>query len=213
MADTAQLCPWTRNSILTAILSSAKAAVETCTGGDNGRMCGMRWGLRQFDGEINLGQETGVLSALMTALLLADTVDENADYGGDSNLDGLGFKPPLTKDTGGTSIGDPQAGQSRREKAIELLSIEEVDTIFAVTLTTVVLVGVMVMFVWMGIDDIGQQKRNLQKRVRLGRYIMDDKSSEGHRQTRPVGRCQEGLSQDTVPRTYQKYTHHSVGVA
>lgn len=201
---------------MTAILSSAKAAVETCTGGDNGRMCGLQWGLRQFDGEVNLGQETGVLSALMTALLLADydglaSLDEGADDPGYSN--GHGFRPPLTHDTGGTSLGDPQAGQSRRKKVIEMLSIEEVDTVFAVILTTVVLVCAMVMFVWMGIEDISERKRILQQRVRPGRYVLDDKSLGDHRQKRPVGRIQGAPPPDTVPRAYRKHTHHKVGMA
>lgn len=213
MADTAQLCPWTRKPIMTAVLSSAQAAVETCNGGDNGRMCGLRWGLRKFDGEVNLGQETGVLSVLMTALLLGETFYENADYGGESNLDGYRVKPPLTQDTGGTSMGNPQAGQSRRKKVLEMLSIEEVDTVFAVILTTMVLLGAMVMFVWIGIDDISQRKRNLQQRVRPVRYVLDDKSSEGHRQNRPVGRYQEIPPRDIVPHTYRKHTHHSVCVA
>ncbi|KAJ4386148.1 hypothetical protein N0V93_009041 [Gnomoniopsis smithogilvyi] len=72
MADTAQLCPWTREPIIAAIRSSTVAAIETCTGGENGRMCGMRWGLRKFDEDVNLGQEMGVLSALMTMLQFAD---------------------------------------------------------------------------------------------------------------------------------------------
>lgn len=172
-------------------------------------MCGLRWGLRQFDGEVNLGQETGVLSALMTALLLVDS-DDTTDYDGNSSLDGFGVKPPLTHDTGGTSTGDPQAGQSRRKKVIELLSIEEIDTIFAVILTTVVLVGAMVMFVWMGIEDMSERKRILQQRVRPGRYVLDDKSLGDHRQKRPVGKIQEAPPPDTVPRAYRKHTHHNV---
>lgn len=201
---------------MTAILSSAKAAVATCTGGGNGRMCGLRWGLHHFDGEVNLGQETGVLSALMTTLLLADsgglvTLDDTADHDEYSSLNGHGVKPPLTQDTGGTSLGDPQAGQSRRKKLVEMLFVEEVDTVFAVILTTFVLVCAMAMFVWMGIDDISQRKGDLQQRFRTGSCILDTKNSEDHRQVRPVGIYQEAPLRGTVPRTYQKHTHHSVG--
>lgn len=204
MADAAQLCPWTREPIMAAILSSAQAAVETCTGGENGRMCGMRWGLRQFNGEVDLGQETGVLSALMTTLLLlAETSYEDADYGG-----GHEIKPPLTQDTGGTSVGDPQAGQSRRKKVVEMLSLEGVDTVFAVILTTAVIVCAMVMFVWMCIEDTSQRKENIQQRVRP-RCTLGAENAVDHRQKRRVVWCQEAPS----PRTYRKHAHHSAGVA
>lgn len=184
MADTAQLCAWTREPIMTAIQSSAEAAVQTCTGGENGRMCGMRWGLRQFDGgdSVNLGQEIGVLSALMTTLLFADgnqvhessdvvsgfinpdgqaTSDGAAEHGGGyADPDGYQIKPPLTHDTGGTSVGNPQAGQSKLENGHDLMSVNDVDTSMAIVLTTLVMTCFLVMFVWMGTDDVRQRKKN-----------------------------------------------------
>lgn len=177
MADTAQLCPWAREHIMTVIRSSAEAAVETCTGGENGRMCGMRWGLRQFDGDVNLGQEMGVLSALMTMLLFADGSDRGPgqDYDGVSSfsepvdVDGLatseepagrhGIQPPLTHDTGGTSVGDPHAGQSRRKNILEMKPIHAIDAAMATVLTTVIMMGGIIMFVWMGIDNISLHKK------------------------------------------------------
>lgn len=166
---------------MAAIKSSAEAAIETCTGGENGRMCGMRWSLREFDGDVNLGQEMGVLSALMTMLVVADggqtqgtsdamsgivvsdghgTSDGAAGY---AEPDGHNIKSPLTHDTGGTSVGDPQAGQSRRKKAVDLMPVDDVDTIMAIILTAMVMTCALVMFVWMATDDIRLRKVNISR--------------------------------------------------
>jgi mannan endo-1,6-alpha-mannosidase len=43
LASTAKVAPYTAALILPVLKSSAAAAVKNCTGGDNGRMCGLYW--------------------------------------------------------------------------------------------------------------------------------------------------------------------------
>lgn len=144
MVNAAQLCPWTKERILSAIRTSAEAAVETCTGGENGRMCGMRWETREHDGYTGLGQETSVLSALMTLLV-------ESDAAGDSHPDEHGLlPPPVTLSTGGTSQGDPHAGESRRtSKPMAFKPIEQKDVIGAAILTCLLISGGLAMCVFM----------------------------------------------------------------
>lgn len=182
MADTAQLCPWTKRTIMAAIKSSAEAAIKTCTGGENGRMCGLRWGSRKFDGDVDLGQEMGVLSALMTMLLFEDYSEGYGDYrwfpsyskpvdpddlaaGGGKVDSGHRIKPPLTHDTGGTSIGNPYAGQGKQE-FLGSGPIQDTDTIMAVVLTTVFMMGGFIMFVWMSIDELSPRPKKPPRNVR-----------------------------------------------
>lgn len=79
IASTVQLCPWTQQRILPVLRASAKAAVAQCTGGANGRMCGIGWWSQDtplhttdFDGNTGLGQEMAALSALMAVLLVEE---------------------------------------------------------------------------------------------------------------------------------------------
>lgn len=86
MTSTVQLCPWTQKRILPALRASARAAVAQCTGGANGRMCGMKWWpestpshITEFDGAMGLAQEMAALSTLMTVMLIEErTVEASA---------------------------------------------------------------------------------------------------------------------------------------
>lgn len=43
LASTMKLAPYTADMILPVLRTSAGAAAKSCTGGDNGRMCGLVW--------------------------------------------------------------------------------------------------------------------------------------------------------------------------
>ncbi|KAI1360657.1 putative glycosyl hydrolase [Xylaria arbuscula] len=94
MAYTAQLVPSTSDRIMPLLMSSAKSAASQCTGGDNGRQCGFHWASGKFDGVLGAGQQMSALGALISVL----AVDSST---------------PVTNSTGGTSQGNPDAGQSR----------------------------------------------------------------------------------------------------
>ncbi|KAI1438427.1 glycoside hydrolase family 76 protein [Xylaria sp. CBS 124048] len=91
MAYTAQLAPVTSGRIMPLLLNSTKAAVAQCTGGSNGRQCGFHWSSGKFDGSLGVGQQMDVLGAL-SSLLIMDSAQ------------------PVTNDTGGTSVGNSDAG-------------------------------------------------------------------------------------------------------
>jgi mannan endo-1,6-alpha-mannosidase len=129
LAVVAQLAPFTRQRIFDTLRISAAAAVEQCTGGESGRVCGFRWN-QAYDGTNGAGQEMNVLGALLA--LLMDSV-----------------QPPFTKLNGGTSKGDPNAGAD----ASYLPShkpITAADKAGAGILTALVLSSIVLTFFWMG---------------------------------------------------------------
>lgn len=110
LATTMWLAPHTADTILPVLKSSAKAAVEHCTGGDSGRMCGFSWVADKFDAS-SAGAQTGVLSALVSVMTAAggsstsgngtsndgstntdsgsdSTTDDNSTTGGDADTPG-----------------------------------------------------------------------------------------------------------------------------
>lgn len=92
-ATVMQLMPETKSKIQPVMQKSAAAAIKQCTGGALGRQCGFNWVQGQFVDPpgTGAGQEMNVLAA--TSSLLVGKA-----------------KKPLTKDTGGTSKGDNNAG-------------------------------------------------------------------------------------------------------
>ena len=91
MAMATQVAPFISGQVLGALQTSAAAGVATCTGGGNGRTCGFGWTKKSFDGSVGAGQEMNVLGAL-SALLIGSA------------------GAPFTNLTGGTSLGNPNAG-------------------------------------------------------------------------------------------------------
>lgn len=172
MANVAELCPWTRHRITAALKLSAEAAVQTCTGGENGRMCGMRWASGTYDGNTGLGQETSVLSALMALLREED--------------DGHQEHRIVTLDTGGTSLGDPHAGESGRfrKRPRTFGPATRADVIGATILTGLMILGGMAMFVWISIGAHEQphSARRFREPMSLELQMMPPPSVYCHRQ-------------------------------
>lgn len=102
MANTAQLAPFVHDQIMETLRNSTAAAIKSCTDGvDNGNgvstaTCGFRWTTGEYDGDTGAGQQMNVLGAL-TSLLVDLQRDE--------------ISGPVTNSTGGTSVGDPNAGE------------------------------------------------------------------------------------------------------
>lgn len=140
MALTAQLCPWTHDIIMPVLLSSTKAAVKTCAGGDNGRMCGFYWEATLdgagFQGDVGAGEQMNVVAAL-SSLLIADT--------------GLG-SPPVTSVTGGTSGSNPGLGSGSNPYAQNLQPTTMGDKVGAGILTALIIGGILSVSYWMCVD-------------------------------------------------------------
>ncbi|CAJ2503710.1 Uu.00g111040.m01.CDS01 [Anthostomella pinea] len=95
MAATTKWAPWTFDRIKTLLQNSATAAADQCTGGSNGRMCGLKWANNsgQWDGTIGVGQQMAAME-----VVLANMIQQ--------------AQAPVTDGTGGTSVGNPSAGGS-----------------------------------------------------------------------------------------------------
>lgn len=91
MAATTKVAPWAADQLLPRIRTSAIAAAKTCTGGDDGQQCGMKWYTGAFDKNLGVGEQMSALEVIQSNLI--------------KNVEG-----PLTNSTGGTSKGDSAAG-------------------------------------------------------------------------------------------------------
>ena len=127
MAATTKVADWTSNQLMPIIQASASAAAQQCSGGDNGRMCGLRWTQGStWDGTYGVGQQMAALEVIQSNLI--------------SKVAG-----PVTNSTGGTSQGDPSAGTSSSSQEPQGLTdkITTGDKAGAGILTTIVLVGIL----------------------------------------------------------------------
>lgn len=102
LAWTMKLAPYTADTILPVLKSSAAAAVSTCTGGDNGRMCGFSWTNGTFDSS-NAGAQTSVLSALVSVLDLTDVVSSGSGSKSGSGSGSTGSGSSSGSSSGGSS--------------------------------------------------------------------------------------------------------------
>jgi mannan endo-1,6-alpha-mannosidase len=135
LAATALVAPYTRDLILPKLKASAVAAAQQCSGGTNGRTCGLSWSKGTvWDGTQGVGQQMAAMSAVFVNLLSLQTVG-----------------PPLTNTTGGTSQGNPNAGSQSVADPAALKPATEGDRVGAGILTTIVLVGATGMFGWMSL--------------------------------------------------------------
>lgn len=131
MAASTKLAPWTADYTMPKIKTSAQAAAAQCSGGGNGKTCGMRWtndGV--WDGETGVGEQMSALEVIQS--LLIDQVSG-----------------PLTNETGGTSRGDYNAGTGSNADPEAFDTITTGDKVGAGFLTLFVLVGLIGGGVWM----------------------------------------------------------------
>ncbi|KAI0431568.1 family 76 glycoside hydrolase [Xylaria sp. FL1042] len=132
MANSVQLVPDLATKIMPVLKKSAAAGVKQCTGGDNGRMCGFHWTSGTYDGLQSASLEMNVLGALSALLMPSVSV-------------------PLTNTTGGTSKGDPDAGQAKTELPT-FAPITTGDKAGASILTILIVTGALSAFAWMSLD-------------------------------------------------------------
>jgi mannan endo-1,6-alpha-mannosidase len=135
MAGTTQMAPFTFDAIAPLLKTSATAAAKACTGspdagfsGVPGTACGFKWTDGQFDGSVGVGQQMNALSAVMYTLV-----------GGP----GAEVKTPVTSSTGGTSVGNANAGMQTTGPMTRVAPITTRDRVAAGFLTTAVLLSVL----------------------------------------------------------------------
>ena len=127
MGSTAQMAPFLHDTIMAAILSTTKAAVKACNGGQ----CGFRWNTGTYDNLPGAGQQMNVLAGL-TMLL----------------IDQPGGTPPVTAKNGGTSEGDVDAGGNPNIMT-EFTPITAGDRAGASILTIATLAGLVGTIYWL----------------------------------------------------------------
>lgn len=139
MAATTQVAPYTFDTMMPLLRSTAAAAAKSCTGspasgfnGQAGTACGFKWTTGGFDGSVGVGQQMNALSAVMYTLTKRP-VAANAN---DSTV-------PVTADTGGTSKGDPNAGIPSNMKYPMLPPVEMKDRVAAGFITSAIALGAL----------------------------------------------------------------------
>ena len=135
LAATTKVAPYTNDLIMPKLKASAAAAAQQCNGGTNGRMCGLSWSKgTDWDGTQGVGQQMAAMSAIFVNMLpLADVA------------------PPLTNATGGTSVGNPNAGSHSVADPAATKPATTSDKAGAGIITTLILVSATGMFGWMSI--------------------------------------------------------------
>jgi mannan endo-1,6-alpha-mannosidase len=135
MAATTQMAPFTYETISPLLRTSAAAAAKACTGspptgfnGIPGTACGFAWTAGAFDGSVGVGQQMNALSAVMYTLV-----------GGP----GTAVKTPVTSSTGGTSVGNVNAGMQTTSPLGVVAPITTRDRVAAGFLTTAVVLSVV----------------------------------------------------------------------
>ncbi|KAF2215156.1 glycoside hydrolase family 76 protein [Cercospora zeae-maydis SCOH1-5] len=130
MAASVKVAPWTHDTIMPLLRTSALAAAKSCTGGDDGTTCGTDWLEGVWDGAFGVGQQMNALEVIQSNMI--DTVSG-----------------PLSNETGGTSIGDPGAGIGDDVEYTIPGVITTADRVGAGVLTALVIGGLGGTFCWM----------------------------------------------------------------
>lgn len=139
LAATTKWAPHLADRIMPKLRASSIAAASTCVGGDNGRMCGLKWTERgKWDGIQGVGPQMMAMQ-----VTLANIVGSRPD--------------PVTMRTGGTSRGDPSAGSEdigRTEpEGMGLGAITTRDRVGAAIVTATVIIALVVMLLWLFMDE------------------------------------------------------------
>ncbi|CAJ2502952.1 Uu.00g103460.m01.CDS01 [Anthostomella pinea] len=128
MAVSSQVAPFIHDRVMGLLKTSTRAAVDQCTGGADGRQCGFHWSTGMYDGATGAGQEMNVVGALASLLIEAAA-------------------PPLTNGTGGSSLGDPDAGSGPKKETDEFKQVTTGDQAGA-GIVTVLLLGFAMVSLW-----------------------------------------------------------------
>jgi len=128
LAQTTKMVPFLHELVMPVLKTSAAGMVKSCNPDGT---CGFRWNRGTYDGMTGVGQEMNALGALMSML-----IDEESVAG------------PVTNATGGTSIGNANAG-SDPDSLKPAPPVTGKDRAGAGILTAVVLVGMFTTLAWM----------------------------------------------------------------
>lgn len=134
MAASIKVAPFTHDTLMPLIQKSAQAAAGTCSIGVDGNQCGLIWtNGAQNDGTwVGVGEQMSALEIVQSNLI--DQVDG-----------------PLTNKTGGTSIGNANAGTNSNDNPNQFDTITTADKAGAGIITLMVLSALFAGAWWMGV--------------------------------------------------------------
>ena len=127
MAATTKFAPWTHDTIMAYLKTSATAAAAQCDGGTDGVTCGEHWTHNTTnDGTSGVGQQMSALSVIQSLL-----IDQAVQL--------------VTNNTGGTSVGNAAAGSgsSSSTDGTVITPATTADRAGAAIMTALVLCGVL----------------------------------------------------------------------
>lgn len=131
MAATIVRAPFTRQKLLPMLQTSAAAAAKSCSGGNDGNTCGLKWTTGSWDGIYGIGEQMSALEIIISNLL--DTV-----------------AGPVTDNSGGISKGNPSAGTTTTSPSGQDIRVVTAgDKVGAGFLTSLVLLTVLGGAWWM----------------------------------------------------------------
>ncbi|KAJ5226166.1 hypothetical protein N7468_007391 [Penicillium chermesinum] len=125
MAATTQLAPFTYDQIMPKLKATGIAAAKSCSGGDDGTTCGMKWIDEKWDKTRDFGQQMAALEVIQSNLINR-------------------VAAPVTDDKGGTSKGNPDAGNvpKKPDPATLMRPITTADRAGAGILTVMMIIGI-----------------------------------------------------------------------
>jgi mannan endo-1,6-alpha-mannosidase len=142
MAATGQLVPALQPSIQATLKQSVASAVKTCTGGPQGNLCSFHWAQEthnsSWTGPI---EQMSVLGALLSLMVPQTSV-------------------PVTNTTGGTSVGNPDAGSDSRPPTY-IAPASTGDRAGGGILTAMVVIAGVGVCAWMNFTDGEDSDKNL----------------------------------------------------
>ncbi|KAM3519992.1 hypothetical protein NHJ13051_007138 [Beauveria bassiana] len=144
LAAATKWAPDTYDTVIPYLKASAKAAINQCVGGSNGRMCGLKWARNEgkYDGSTGVGQQMAALEILLSTMI------KNRE-------------PPLTAGTGGTSKGDVNAGSGdigRKDPVATFAPPTAAMKAAAAFITLAILGGLAGAIVWLLFDETSDKK-------------------------------------------------------
>ncbi|KAF4632523.1 hypothetical protein G7Y89_g5609 [Cudoniella acicularis] len=132
MAASTKMAPNLTDAVMAKLGPSAQAAAAQCSGGENGRTCGLKWTNGSvWDGTYGVGQQMAALEVVQSNLIQS-------------------ARGPVTNTTGGTSTGNNAAGSNSQNSVLTTgIPVTKGDQIGAGFLTTAVLVIFIGTLWWM----------------------------------------------------------------
>lgn len=184
MAGTTKWAPWTYSTIKPLLEASAVAAAAQCTGGGNGRMCGLRWANNsgKWDGTTGVGQQMAAMEVVLGTMIQTTGAPVTNSSGGTS--------------PGNTGLGQPGANQMNALSTLELIRpISKADGAGAYFLTVLVVLSLLGGMTFMFHDEeegrtVGERWKSLQGDLKSGgnsRPAMEKGPMSDGQQTRNDG--------------------------